>query len=112
MDLKPAEVNMRPAVCVTVPESGTVVTVIILKGEELMKLPQITGVQSHYPGKWYCASLSIIGKQFKFSHAEGEFSSITEAEKHAQKIARELVGRINEKVLQSQLLKANAGPRQ
>jgi hypothetical protein len=103
---------MRPAVCVTVPESGTIVTVIILKGEELVKLPQIAGVQSHYPGKWYCASLSIIGQKFKFSHADGEYSSITEAEKQAQVIARELVQRIQEKVLQAQLLKANAGSKQ
>lgn len=111
-DLKPIEIDIRPAVCVTVPSAGTVVAVIVLKGEELAKLPQITGVQSHYPGKWYCASMSIIGSQFKFSHADGEFSSVTEAEVHAQKTARDLAQRIHEKTLQTQLMRANVGRKQ
>jgi thymidylate synthase len=113
MSLKPIEIDVRPAVCVTVCEAGTVIAVVVLKGEEIAKLPQITGIQMHAPGRWYVASLSVMGKQMmKFSHAEGEFLSITEAEKHAQKIARELAQRIQEKSLQAQLIRANAGPRQ
>jgi hypothetical protein len=111
-EFKATEVDVRPAVCVTVPEAGVVVAVVILKGEELAKLPQITGSQTAFPGKWYCASVSVIGQSMKFSLSSGEYSSIVEAEKKAQQTAKELAARVQQRTFETSLRSANVRPKQ
>jgi hypothetical protein len=112
IDFASIDIQVRPAVCVTVPEAGVVVAVVVLTGEELARLPQVVGAQAAFPGKWYCASVSVVGKQMKFSVASGEFSSISEAEARAQEVARELGQRVKQRVFERQFRELREGEKQ
>jgi hypothetical protein len=98
-----AEIAVRPAVCVTVPEAGVVVVSIVVRGDELSKMSHVVGSNLCYPGKWYCCSLSVNGSKMQFGRAMGEYSSIMEAEKAAQELADEFAKRVQEKTLAAQL---------
>jgi hypothetical protein len=104
-EFKMPNVDVRPAVCVTIPEAGAICAVFTLRADELTKMP-ISGRNLAFPGKWYVASVTVIGMQIKYGNAHGEFSTIAEAERQAEKLAKELGNRIRDAALRRRTAQA------
>jgi hypothetical protein len=105
------QVDVRDAVSVIVPEAGLMFTATVVRGEELAKFHGVRGNNMCIPGKWYCVSMSLRGKNLDFSRAMGEYNSVREAETACKQLCRELAKRVQDAMLTTDLRQAAATER-